>query len=54
MTCWVCGRPINDPPLIIGHYRATEHRVAHRRCLQILGELELDLAHTTTHGEHIQ
>lgn len=43
MNCWLCGRPIEDPPQIIGHWRATDSRVAHRRCFQILGELELDL-----------
>lgn len=41
--CWLCGRPISDPPEVIGQYVATQVRVAHRRCLQILGELDLQL-----------
>lgn len=43
MNCWLCGRPIEDPPEIIGHYRAGRCSLAHRRCLKVLGELELDL-----------
>lgn len=43
MTCWLCGKPVEDPPQIIGHWRAMGSRVAHRRCLRVLGELELDL-----------
>lgn len=42
-SCWLCGHPIIDPPEIIGQWHATRARVAHRRCLQILGELDLDL-----------
>lgn len=41
--CWLCGRPIQDPPEIIGHYRAGRCSLAHRGCLRVLGELELDL-----------
>lgn len=43
MICWLCGQPIENPPQIIGRWRAMDSRVAHRSCLQILGELELDL-----------
>lgn len=42
-TCWLCGHPISDPPQVIGHYRATQARVAHRHCLRTLGELDLRL-----------
>jgi hypothetical protein len=42
-SCWLCGHTIIDPPQIIGHYQATQARVAHRRCLRLLGELDLDL-----------
>lgn len=42
-TCWLCGQPIDDPPEIIGQYRSGRHMLAHRHCLQVLGELELDL-----------
>lgn len=42
-SCWLCGHPIEDPPQIIGTWCATNPRVAHRRCLRVLGELELDL-----------
>jgi len=41
--CWLCGQPIHNPPEIIGHYIAGQTRLAHRHCLQVLGELELDL-----------
>lgn len=43
MTCWLCGHPIADPPDIIGHWHATQARVAHRHCLRTLGEYDLDL-----------
>lgn len=43
MNCWLCDRPVEDPPQIIGHWHAMDSRVAHRRCLQTLGELDLDL-----------
>jgi hypothetical protein len=43
MNCWLCGEPIDDPPEVIGHYRAGRCSLAHRGCLQVLGELELDL-----------
>jgi hypothetical protein len=42
-TCWLCGQRILDPPHIIGQYVATRARVAHRGCLKVLGELDLDL-----------
>lgn len=42
-TCWLCGHPIIDPPQIIGQWTATHARVAHRYCLRVLGELDLDL-----------
>lgn len=41
--CWLCGRPVTDPPEIIGQFRAGRCQLAHRRCLRVLGELELDL-----------
>lgn len=41
--CWLCGRPVQDPPEIIGHYIAGQTRLAHRPCWQTLGEHELDL-----------
>lgn len=43
ISCWLCGYAIIDPPQIIGQYRAGQVRVAHRYCLRVLGELELDL-----------
>lgn len=43
MSCWLCGHAVIDPPEIIGHYRATRARVAHRGCLRVLGELDLGL-----------
>lgn len=42
-TCWLCGRPIQDPPEIIGQFSAGRCQLAHRRCLRVLGELDLDL-----------
>lgn len=42
-TCWLCGQPVEDPPEIIGQWRAHQARIAHRRCLQILGALDLNL-----------
>lgn len=42
-TCWLCGHPIEPPLEIIGNYRVGRARVAHRRCLRILGEHELEL-----------
>jgi hypothetical protein len=41
--CWLCGYAIIDPPQIIGQWHATQVRVAHRYCLRVLGELDLDL-----------
>jgi len=41
--CWLCGYAIIDPPEVIGHYRASRARLAHRYCLRVLGELDLDL-----------
>ena len=42
-SCWLCDRPVNDPPEVIGQYLAGQIRLAHRSCLRTLGELELDL-----------
>jgi hypothetical protein len=42
-ACWLCGEPIEDPPVIIGCYVAGQKQLAHRHCLRVLGELELDL-----------
>lgn len=42
-ACWLCGRPIQDPPEVIGQYIAGQQKVAHRRCWQTLGEHELEL-----------
>lgn len=41
--CWLCDRPIDDPPRIIGRILAGQTRVAHRECWQTLGEHDLDL-----------
>jgi hypothetical protein len=41
--CWLCDRPIEDPPRIIGRILAGETRVSHLECWQTLGELDLDL-----------
>jgi len=46
-SCWLCGQPIEDPPDIIGHWHATRARVAHRHCLRVLGELDLNLPFPT-------
>lgn len=46
LTCWLCGQPVNDPPRIIGHYRVARATVAHKDCLRILGELDLELGDT--------
>ena len=43
LCCWLCGYAIIDPPQIIGQRDADRVRVAHRYCLRVLGELELDL-----------
>ncbi len=43
MYCWLCNHPINDPPEIVGRWHTTQARVAHKHCLRILGELDLDL-----------
>lgn len=43
VSCWLCGYAIIDPPHIIGHRTAGRIRVAHRYCLRVLGELDLDL-----------
>jgi len=42
-TCWLCGAPIRDGEPVIGVVRWSITRVAHRRCLATLAELELDL-----------
>jgi hypothetical protein len=41
--CWLCGYAVIDPPLIIGQRHAGQIRIAHRYCLRVLGELDLDL-----------
>lgn len=41
--CWLCDRPIEDPPRIIGRILYGETRVSHLECLQTLGELDLQL-----------
>lgn len=40
--CWLCNQPVEDPPEIIGRWLAEGPRLVHKRCLQTLGELELD------------
>lgn len=47
-TCWLCGQPVTDPPQIIGQWRVTQARIAHRHCLRILGELDLNLPFPTS------
>jgi hypothetical protein len=42
-TCWFCDRPIEDPPEIIGQWRATRAYVAHKDCLRLAGEIDLAL-----------
>ena len=42
-VCWLCGEPVADPPQIIGQYVTGQARVAHRYCLRVLGELDLNL-----------
>lgn len=41
--CWLCDRPIDDPPRIIGRILAGTTRVAHLECWQYLGEIDLSL-----------
>lgn len=41
--CWLCDQPVEDPPETIGPYRAGRSSLAHRACLRVLGEFELDL-----------
>ena len=50
-ACWLCEQPISDPPEIIGHWHASRGRVAHRRCLRVLGEIELSLQLPPDPGE---
>lgn len=41
--CWLCDRPIEDPPRIIGRVLYGETRVAHLECWRTLGEHDLEL-----------
>lgn len=41
--CWLCDRPIDDPPRIIGRILAGRSRVAHLECLGWIGDIELKL-----------
>lgn len=42
-ACWLCDRPIDDPPRVIGSIIAGDVRVAHLECVRYLGEVELQL-----------
>lgn len=50
MNCWLCDHPIENPPEVIGHWHAVTYRVAHRQCLTLLGELDLELQQTAGPG----
>ena len=41
--CWLCGRPVEDPPRITGQIQHGKARIAHRTCMQVLGALDLNL-----------
>jgi len=42
-SCWLCGRPVEDPPRITGQIQHGRARIAHRTCMQTLGALDLNL-----------
>jgi len=41
--CWLCDRPIDDPPRIVGRILAGKKRLAHIECVRWIGEIELGL-----------
>ena len=41
--CWYCDQPIVPPVEIVGRWLAGTSQLVHKRCLQVLGELDLDL-----------
>ena len=51
--CWYCDQPIVPPVEIVGRWLAGTSQLVHKRCLQFLGEAELELAGPELDGRHV-